>query len=502
MDGPVIIPPIFKKKEFKEFIEKKLNSMTKALAKINTGYVNRLAIIASLGGFLFGYDTAVISGTINFVSSQFQLDAAGTGWYVTSALIGSIAGVSIAGFLSDKYGRKKILLLSALFFGVSAFGCAFAQGFTDLVIYRLIGGLGIGVASMISPLYISELSPAHKRGRLVALYQFAITLGILCSYFCNAYLLKLSHSDFLMHSTGIINKIMVSEVWRIMLGSAVLPAILFLCLLLLVPESPRWLTLKGKEFLALKILEKIVNTNEAKSEIRDIKENLQQEGGGFDLLFKGGFRMAIIIGISLAFLTQVSGINAIIYYGPKILEEAGLPVSDALGGQVIIGVVNVLFTLIAIWKIDHLGRRPLLIAGVIGIITSLLILAFLFYINTTATYLLMIFILLFIACFAFSYGPVVWVLLSEIFPIKIRGKAMSLATFSLWTGTAIVGQLTPIFLSEIKPAGTFFLFALATAPALFLAIKIIPETKGKSLEEIERHWLNKKLKEPSYETEK
>ncbi len=466
-----------------------------SLNKTGNRYVNSLAIIASLGGFLFGYDTAVISGTINFVTSQFQLDATVTGWYVSSALVGCILGVSIAGILSDKYGRKKVLILSALFFGISAIGCAFAIGFTDLVIYRLIGGLGIGVASMVSPLYISELSPSHKRGRLVALYQFAITVGILCSYFSNAYLLKLSQSEFLMQTTGLLNKIMVSEVWRIMLGTSVVPALLFLFLLLFVPESPRWLTIKGDEAGALNILKKIVTDDEAKKEIGDIKTNLQRETGGFNLLFKGGFKLAMIIGISLAFLTQVSGINAIIYYGPKILEEAGLPIADALGGQVVIGLINVLFTLIAIWKIDHLGRKPLLLAGVIGIITSLIILGSLFYFNTTNTYLLLIFILLFIACFAFSYGPVIWVLLSEIFPAKIRGKAMSLATLSLWIGTALVGQLTPVLLEELKPAGTFWLFAAMTAPALYLAIKVIPETKGKSLEEIERYWLNKNSKD-------
>lgn len=470
-------------------------------------YVNRLAAIASLGGFLFGYDTAVISGTIGFVTNQFELDSVNTGWYVSSALVGCILGVAVAGILSDKYGRKRVLILAALFFGISAVGCAFAIGFTDLVIYRLIGGLGIGVASMVSPLYISELSPSHKRGRLVAFYQFAITVGILCSYFCNAYLLKLSHTDFLMQTTGLINKIAVSEVWRIMLGTSVVPALLFLFLLLFVPESPRWLTIKGNEPEAFRVLKKIVTDDEAQKEINDIKTNLERETGGFGILFKGGFKLPMFIGISLAFLTQVSGINAIIYYGPKILEEAGLPIADALGGQVVIGLVNVLFTLIAIWKIDQLGRKPLLLAGVIGIIASLIIIGSLFYFsqnavhNTQNTYLLLIFILLFIACFAFSYGPVIWVLLSEIFPAKIRGKAMSLATLSLWIGTALVGQLTPVFLEVLKPAGTFWLFAAMTAPALYLAIKIIPETKGKSLEEIERYWLNKKSKDTIHEIE-
>ena len=462
------------------------------LNKTGKRYVNILAIIVSIGGFLFGYDTAVISGTINFVTSQFQLDAAGTGWYVSSALVGCIFGVSIAGFLSDKYGRKKMLVLSALLFGLSAIGCTFAIGFTDLVIYRIIGGIGIGIASMLSPLYISELAPSHKRGSLVALYQLAITVGILCSYFSNAYLLKLSHAEFLMQTTGFLNKIMVSEVWRIMLGTSVVPALLFLFLLLFVPESPRWLTIKGDEPGALRVLRKIVTNEEAQKEISDIKINLQRETGGFDILFKGGFKLAMIIGVSLAFLTQVSGINVIIYYGPKILEEAGLPIADALSSQIVIGLVIVLFTLIAIWKIDKLGRKPLLLAGVIGIITSLIIIGALFYFKNSNAYLILFFILLFISCFAFSYGPVIWVLLSEIFPNKIRGKAMSLATFSLWIGTALVGQLTPILLERLKPAGTFWLFAAMTLPALYLAIKVIPETKGKSLEEIERYWLNKK----------
>jgi sugar porter (SP) family MFS transporter len=457
-------------------------------------YINTLAIIASLGGFLFGYDTAVISGTINFVATQFNLDAVSTGWYVSSALIGCISGVAIAGILSDQYGRKKVLILSALFFAVSAIGCTFAVGFQDLVVYRFIGGLGIGVASMVSPLYISELSPAHKRGRLVALYQFAITIGILCSYFSNAYLLKLSHSDSLQHTTGNVYQIMVAEVWRIMLGTSALPAFIFLLLLQLVPESPRWLTIQNKEVEALAILQKIVPNEEASKEIADIKSNLAKESGSFSIVFKGSFRLPMLMGMSLAFLTQISGINAIIYYGPRILESAGLPIADALGSQVIIGLVNVLFTLIAIWKIDQLGRRPLLIAGVIGILSSLIIVGALFYFNINNTYLLLTFILFFIACFAFSYGPVIWVLLSEIFPAKIRGQAMALATFTLWIGTALVGQLTPLLLEKLHPAGTFWLFALVTTPALYLSIKIIPETKGKSLEEIENYWITKNAK--------
>jgi SP family arabinose:H+ symporter-like MFS transporter len=470
--------------------------------RLSNSYVNKLAIIASLGGFLFGYDTAVISGTIKFVSAQFHLDAVGIGWYVSSALVGCIAGVSVAGILSDRYGRKKLLLLSAILFGLSAIGCALSRGFNELVIFRIIGGLGIGVASMICPLYISELSPSHKRGRLVAIYQFAITLGILLSYFVNAFLLNISHRESVVLGGSGWNKIMAEEMWRLMLGSSVLPALLFLFLLWLVPESPRWLTIQGDEHKALLILQKILPEKQAFAEIGDIKSNLQIETGGFTMLFKGRFRIALLIGISLAFLTQVSGINAIIYYGPKILEEAGLPTGDAFTGQLVIGLVNVLFTIFAIWKIDHLGRKPLLLAGVIGILTSLLIIGSLFYFNSTNAFLLLICILLFIACFAFSYGPVIWVILSEIFPAKIRGQAMSLATFSLWIGTALVGQLTPLFLEKLGPAGTFWLFAMLTSPALYLAVRIIPETKGKSLEDIERYWLNIHSKDHYHEIEK
>jgi len=463
------------------------------MIKTNGRYVNTIAMIAALGGFLFGYDTAVISGTIKFVTKQFELDAVRQGWYVSSALLGSILGVSVAGILSDRYGRKKILILCAILFGISAVGCALAPGFSELVMYRLVAGVGVGVASMLSPLYISEIAPSHKRGRLVALYQFAITIGILCSYFANAWLLHKSQSGAWENSTGLTHKIMVTEVWRIMLGSSAIPAFLFLGLLLLVPESPRWLVLKNNLAKALSTLSRIVPEAQAKKEIGEIRENLAQETGGFGIILKGGFKTALLIGIALAFLTQVSGINAIIYYGPGILEKAGLPVEHALGGQVVIGLVNVLFTLIAIWKIDSLGRKPLLLWGVIGIIGSLVIIGGLFYFHISNTWLLLTFILLFIACFAFSYGPVIWVLLSEIFPTQIRGKAMSVATFSLWIGTALVGQLTPVLLEQLGPAGTFWLFALLTSPALWLAIKVIPETRGKSLEEIENYWLNKKV---------
>ncbi|NNK76801.1 MAG: sugar porter family MFS transporter [Maribacter sp.] len=456
--------------------------------------VTFLALIAALGGFLFGYDTAIISGTIGFVKTQFELSTVMEGWYVSSALVGTILGVSIAGFLSDSYGRKHILIMSGLFFALSAIGCALSGSFNGLVTYRLFGGIGVGIASMLSPLYISEIAPAKNRGKLVALYQLAITLGILIAYFANAYLLAHSKSESLADSVGLTNKVFVSEVWRAMLGSETIPAVIFLLLLLTIPKSPRWLTMKGKKEQAKKILLRFVTEEEADTEIQNVEDVLVKESGGIKAVFSGPFKVAMIIGISLALLSQISGINAIIYYGPKILEEGGLQLGEALGGQVVIGIVNVLFTFVALWKIDDLGRKPLLTYGIIGIMISLIIVGLLFFYEVNNTYLLMTFILTFIACFAFSFGPVLWVLLSEIYPLKIRGAAMSIATMAVWIGTTFVGQMTPWFLENLKPYGTFWFFAACMIPAIYLAVKILPETKGKTLEEIENYWLTKKSK--------
>lgn len=441
-------------------------------------YMTSLALIASIGGFLFGFDTAVISGTIGFVKDQFGLNALQEGWYVSSALVGSITGVAVAGSLGDRYGRKKVLIISSIFFGISGIGCMAAIGFTDLVIYRFLSGIGIGIASMLSPLYVSEFAPPKSRGRLVALYQFAITLGILCSYFSNALFLALCQGD--------------EEIWRLMLGSGAVPAFIYLFLLLKVPESPRWLAVKGRSKEAVQVLSRVMPATEAAKEMNDLKVNLSQDTGNIREIFKGPFRVAVWIGVLLAFLTQVSGINAVIYYGPRILEDAGLSISDALGGQVVIGAVNVLFTLLALWKIDQLGRRPLLNYGVVGIIISLTVIGFLFYFDVQEPFLLLAFILLFIACFAFSYGPVIWVLLSEIYPARLRAKVMSIAVLSLWIGTALVGQLTPFMLQSLGAQGTFWTFALLTLPALYLGVFVLPETKGKSLEEIEHYWITRK----------
>lgn len=460
---------------------------TKIIQEGNKSYLFFISITAAFGGFLFGYDTAVISGMISLVKKQFFLSTIMEGWFVSSALVGCVLGVILAGFLSDKYGRKSSLIFSGFLFCVSAIGCTLCGSVTELIFFRFTGGLGIGIASMVSPLYISEISPAAVRGRMVVLYQLSITVGILIAYFVNAWLLakSLSCGSSLF---GIEHKIFVTEVWRAMFGSSAIPALLFFVAVFFVPESPRWFASKGKKIKANKILSKINGSNIGNIELNSILQSLcREEKGEWKALMLPGIKVAMIAGILLALLSQFTGINAIIYYGPRIMEEAGLKLGDALGGQVIIGIVNVLATFIAIWKIDNFGRKKLLNTGVTGMFFSLLIVGLLFLIGKTDCILLLVFILLFIIFFEIGYGSVIWVLLSEIYPTKIRSKALSVATLSLWIGTAIIGQIVPWMLETLSAGITFLVFAFCCIPVP-LILRLIPETKGKSLEEIEKCW--------------
>ncbi len=445
----------------------------------------QLTLIAALGGFLFGYDTAVISGTTGFVSDQFSLDAVLLGWFVSCALFGCVIGVLCAGFLRDRFGTRPMLISAAVLFTVSAIGCMFAGSFESLVVYRFVGGLGVGIASMLSPLYIAEIAPPQSRGRLVSLYQLAITVGILVAYFANAALLAWLGEPLANEFLGDISG---QEVWRAMLGSETIPALLFLVLLQTVPESPRWLMAENRSEDAYAVLMRVNGKNVADKAMVELRELASSEQArGLGVLFRQ-YRKPAAIGIILAILQQLSGINAVIYYGPDILERAGLAIGDALGGQVIIGLVNVIGTFVAVAMVDRFGRRPLMAAGALGAFLSLLAIAFLFRSETPNTLLLMTAILAFIACFAFSYGPVVWIILSEIFPTHLRGIAMATATFALWIGTLIVGQVTPWLLENIEPSGTFFLFAICTVPAIYLSLFVLPETKERTLEQIEKSW--------------
>ena len=463
-----------------------MNSHIPTLPNNNTKYLFMICFIAAIGGFLFGFDTAVISGALPFLVTDFHFSPFMEGWFVSSALLGCIIGVIASGRLSDKVGRKKVMLLSAGLFFVAAIGSMLAGNIFLLISFRIIGGIGIGVASMICPLYISEIAPPYFRGRMVALYQLAITIGIVAAYFSNAYLVAISGS---VNFTGFFHYIFVEEIWRSMIGIGLVPSILFWLGLFFVPESPRWLLLKGRKDIAYNTLMKIAPAA-ADAEMGTIQKSMQEEKGGFRQLFSPVYRTALIIGIALPFLSQVSGINAVIYYGPSILDKAGFSLGDALGGQVTIGLVNVAFTFVAIFTVDKWGRKPLLILGISLAVISLVVIGVLFYANVTEGPWILIFILLFIASFAFSFGPVMFIIINEIFPNAVRAQAVSLAILSLWVANFFVGQLTPVMLKAPGwgPAATFWIFAILCAPALYITIKFIPETKGKSLEEIEAHW--------------
>jgi len=462
------------------------NNMEKLL------YVIFLSVVAALGGFLFGYDAAVISGTIEHVTAQFNLDTINQGWYVGCALVGSIFGVSIAGILSDAIGRKKTMFLAAVLFTTSGIGCAISGGFIELVMYRILGGIGIGVVSIISPLYISEVSITQYRGRLVSLYQLAVTVGFLGAYLVNYQLLNIAQSGAIGH--GLINKIFVTEFWRGMLGMTVVPSFLFFVIMFFIPESPRWLILKQLPERALPILTRIYKNDEiAKIQIQETQKVLKNETQTeWEFLKRPGIRKAVIIGVAIAILGQFMGVNAVLYYGPTIFAESGLSSGDSLFYQVLVGLVNVITTVIALVIIDKVGRKQLVYWGVSGMIVSLVSIGVYFWMGKTwgipSGFLLALFLFYIFSC-AISICAVIFVLLSEMFPIKVRGLAMSIAGLSLWVGTYLIGQLTPWLLENLSPAGTFFLFAVACVPYMLIVWKLIPETAGKSLEEIERFWI-------------
>ena len=463
---------------------------------INLGYLVFLSVVAALGGFLFGYDTAVISGTIAQVTEQFGLDALQQGWYVGCALIGSIIGVLFAGILSDKFGRKSTMILSAILFSTSAIGCAVSTDFNQLVIYRIIGGVGIGVVSIISPLYISEVAVAQYRGRLVSLYQLAVTIGFLGAYLVNYQLLGYSMSNPDV-STAWWNLVFVSEVWRGMLGMETLPAIMFFIIIFFIPESPRWLILKGKEEKATNILERIyTSSKEALFQLTETKSVLSSESKSeWKLLLQPGIRKAVIIGVCIAVLGQFMGVNAVLYYGPSIFENAGLSGGDSLFYQVLVGLVNTLTTVLALVIIDKVGRKKLVYYGVSGMVISLVLIATYFIYGESwgiSSIFLLIFFLFYVFCCAVSICAVVFVLLSEMYPTRVRGLAMPIAGFALWIGTYLIGQLTPWMLQNLTPAGTFILFAIMCVPYMLIVWKLVPETTGKSLEEIERYWMKNK----------
>lgn len=459
---------------------------------VNFGYLIFLSVVAAMGGFLFGYDTAVISGTIAQVSQLFELDALQQGWYVGCALVGSIVGVLFAGILSDKFGRKLTMIISASLFSVSALGCAVCADFTQLVLYRIIGGVGVGVVSIVSPLYISEVAVAKYRGRLVSLYQLAVTIGFLGAYLVNYQLLTWSEAGALS-GASLLDKIFISEVWRGMLGMETIPALMFFIIIFFIPESPRWQIVRGQENRAMNILERIYGSaTEAAGQLDETKSVLTEESSSeWSMLLKPGIMKAVVIGVSIAMLGQFMGVNAVLYYGPSIFENAGLSGGDSLFYQILVGLVNTLTTVLALVIIDKVGRKKLVYYGVSGMIVSLILIGLYFLFGEAlgiSSLFLLAFFLFYVFCCAVSICAVVFVLLSEMYPTKVRGLAMSIAGFALWVGTYLIGQLTPWMLQNLTPAGTFFLFALMCVPYMLIMWKLVPETTGKSLEEIEKYW--------------
>lgn len=460
-----------------------------------SSYVVFLSVVAALGGFLFGYDTAVISGTVSLVTSQFGLTTFQSGWYVGCALIGSIFGVLFAGTLSDQIGRKRTMIFSAILFSVSAIGCAIAGNLDQLVVYRIVGGIGIGIVSIVCPLYISEVSPASHRGRMVSLYQLAVTTGFLGAYLMNYYLMNVS-SGF-SSSNQLLTLIFGTEIWRGMLGAESIPALLFFIIIFFIPESPRWLIVKGKQNTASEILSKIyTQKSEVAFQINETQQMLEsEEKSDWKLLLSPGIFRAVWIGSAIAILGQFMGVNAVLYYGPSIFESSGLSSGDSLFYQSLIGLVNMGTTVLALLIIDKIGRKKLVYIGVSGMIVSLILIGIYFLMGESLGMSSLFLLGCFLAYIFFTAGSisaVIFVFLSEMYPTKIRGLAMSIAGFSLWVGTYLIGQLTPWMLENATPAGTFFLFAIMCIPYMLIVWKLMPETAGKSLEEIERFWTKKK----------
>ena len=451
-----------------------------------TAYVIFMAAVAAIGGILFGYDTAVISGTTDIVRNQFSLSASGEGWYVGCALIGSIIGVLCAGSLSDYIGRKITMLISAAFFSISAIGCAVCGSFDALVAFRIIGGVGIGIVSIVSPIYISEVSPARIRGTLVSLYQLAVTAGFLLAYLAN-WAIDAGIDPSAAADAGLWSRMFNAEAWRGMLGSETLPALLFLFIIFFIPESPKWLIIKGKPSEATAVLSRILGTeDEIGAEVEATRSSSGEDNGKWSDLLKPGILVAVLAGCAIAILGQFMGVNAVLYYGPKIFSEAGF--DNPMFSTVLVGLVNFATTVLAVFIIDKVGRKQLIYWGVSGMIICLMAIGTYFATGgVLGNGFMLAFFLAYVFCCAISISAIVFVLLSEMYPNSIRGRAMSLAGFMLWVGTYLVGQLTPVLL-EWSQAGTFFIFAVMCVPYMLIMWKVIPETTGKTLEEIEEYW--------------
>jgi sugar porter (SP) family MFS transporter len=434
-------------------------------------YLYFISLVATLGGLMFGFDVGIISGAIPFIQPYFNWDELQLGWGVSSILVGAIVGAFGTGTLTEKFGRKSLLISVALFFAISCAGMALAKTATFFILFRVMGGLAVGSVSVLSPMYVAEVAPAKVRGTLVTIYQLAITLGILVSYLVN----------YGLHE--------VENNWRWMFATGLLPSILFFTGLIFIPESPRWLVKAGFKEKASEVLARIGGNEFARSEIIEIEKSLVDNSGSssIKMLFAPRYRKVLTLGLLLAVLVQVSGINTVVDYAPKILMTAGLEIKNALLQTSLIGLVNFAFTFFAVWLIDKLGRRTFYIIGSSGMAITLLLLAAAFHFELDPIFTT-ICIMAFIAFFAKCIGPAFWTMVSEMFPNQIRGLAVALASFTQWVFNFLVVLLFPYVLSALGGSVTFLFLAVMSAVQLLVALLYMKETKGKSLEEIEKLW--------------
>ena len=434
----------------------------------NSSYPLRIALIAALGGFLFGFEVSVISGAEKTIQQLWSLSSSWLGFTVASSLIGTVVGSLVVGIPAQKYGRKKILTIIALMYIVTSIGCALSQAWILFVLFRFIGGIAVGASSVVGPMYISEISPAHKRGRLAGLFQLNIVAGILIAYLTNYFLSGIGENS-----------------WRWMLGIMAIPSVLFAALVGTIPESPRWLVLNNRDEEAKKIFAKL-GEHDAADLIRE--EHELSKGGVKESLFNGKYKKPILYAVLLAMFNQLSGINAIIYYAPRIFEMAGFNKADAFQQSIYIGLANFICTLLAMSLIDKFGRKKLLLIGAAGMVVFLALTAASFSQQSSASNWVIFYLIGFICFFAFSQGAVIWVFISEIFPNSVRSQGGSLGSFTHWIMAAIISFTFPIIVEGNEKGGfySFIFYSLMMLISFIFIWRVMPETKGKSLEEIQK----------------
>lgn len=452
--------------------------------KFNTSYLLFIALVSAMGGLLFGYDWVVIGGAKPFYEAFFgiQNSPAMQGWVMGSAILGCLLGVMVSGTLADRYGRKPLMIIASIIFTVSALGTGMVDDINMFIFYRIFGGVGIGIASNISPMYIAEVAPSNTRGKFVSVNQLTIVLGILAAQIIN-YLIAEPMAEG-MEIGGSWNGQMG---WRWMFWAEAVPAIMFFCLAFIIPESPRWLATQNRFDKAGKIFKNIGGLEYAGQQVAEIKETLGAvvHQVGYKMLFRGKLASIVIIGVVIAAFQQWCGINVVFNYAQEIFSAAGYGVSDILFNIVITGVTNVVFTIVGMYTVDRLGRRALMLFGAIGLTAIYAILGTCYYFEITGIFVLVL-VVLAIACYAMTLAPVTWVVLSEIFPNMVRARAMAIATFSLWTACFVLTYTFPLLNSSLGSFGTFWLYGLVCLLGFVFIKTKLPETKGKSLEQIEK----------------